>query len=303
MYAQIASNKRKTWVLVTLFSAIIIAIITIFGINSGLTLEGSLILGAIISIIYCTISYFVADKVVLASTGAVELSKDQAYDVWNIVENLSIASGIPMPKIYLIDDPAPNAYATGRDPKHASITFTTGLLSSLNKLELEAVAAHEMSHIKNYDIRLMTIVVVLVGLIVLMSDVMIRLTFHGKIRGGKNDKNGNLGLIIIVVAIVLAILSPIIAQVIKLAISRTREYLADSSAALLTRHPDALANALEKIRDNGAVMKSANHATAHLFISSRFGAITEKSKGWYQKLFSTHPPINDRIEKLHTMGR
>lgn len=243
-----------------------------------------------------------ADKIILATEGAKKLDKQNAYDVYNLVENLTIANGMTMPSIYLIDDPSPNAFATGRDPKHASIVFTTGLLATLEKTELEAVIAHELSHIKNYDIRLMMLVVVLFGLVVLLSDLMIRLSFHTGSRRS-DSKNGNLGIILIAVAIVLAILSPLMAQLMKLAISRTREFMADSSAALLTRHPDALANALEKIKLNSVKMRGADHATAHLYISSPFGVQTKEAHSWYQKLFSTHPPIEDRIAKLRAMGK
>jgi len=302
MYEQIASNKRKTWVLVTLFSACIIGVLMAFGAINNLNPWATLTIGAIISVIYCLISFFVADKVILATEGARKLDKASAYDIYNLVENLTIANGMPMPNIYLIDDPAPNAFATGRDPQHASIVFTTGLLSALNKTELEAVAAHELSHIKNYDIRLMTLVVVLVGLVILLSDLILRVTFTSG-HGRNNDKGGGITIILIIAAIALAILSPLIAQLIKLAVSRTREYLADSSAALLTRHPTALASALEKIKTSGKTMKGADHATAHLYISNPFGEGTKKSAGWYQRLFATHPPIDERITKLKEMAR
>ena len=297
MYNAIASNKRKTWVLVTLFSILTMAIVVLFGMQAGLDVYSSLAVGFGISVVYSLFSFYRADKVALFTHGAKEITKEQAPEVWRIVENLTIASGMPMPKIYIINDEAPNAFATGRDPEHASVAFTTGLLSILDKNELEAVAAHELSHIKNFDIRLMTITVVLIGLVVLLSDIMVRFALHGR------GNSRNTPWPVIIVAIALAILSPIIAQIIKLAISRTREYLADSSGALMTRHPDALASALGKLRDSGKVMKRANHATAHLFISSPFGEKTKKSAGWYQRIFATHPPIDERIARLTKMGR
>jgi len=269
------------------------------GASAGAEVVPSIIFGFIFSVIYSLIAFYVSGKTVLLAHRAKEIDKETSADLYRMVENMAITAGLPMPKIFVIDDPSPNAFASGRDPEHAAITFTTGILSILNKAELEGVIAHEFSHIKNYDIRVMTIVVVLVGLVILLSDIMLHVGMH---RGGRK----NVPWPAILIAIALAILSPLIAQLIKLAVSRAREYLADASGALLTRHPDGLASALEKMRDNTTPLKSANHATAHLFISSPFGEIGEKGKksnSWYQKLFATHPPIDDRISKLREMGR
>lgn len=295
MYNQITSNKRKTWALITVVCIIISGLVLILGYSAGSDPYIALTIGAVIAVIYSLIGFFLADKTVLLSQGAKKLSKENGKEIYLIVENLTIASGTPMPEIYLIDDPSPNAFATGRDPEHAKIVFTTGLLERLNKLELEGVAAHELSHIKNYDIRLMTVVVVLVGLIALFADLIFRIGLRGN--------NRRTPVPFILIAILIGGLSPVFAQIIRLAVSRTREYLADASAGLLTRHPEALASALEKIRDSQSSMKRANHATAHLFIASPFGQTRGRSFSFFQKIFATHPPIDDRIAKLREMGR
>lgn len=294
MYSQIAANKRKTWVLVTLFSVLIMLIFVGIGATGNIDPIASVTIGFGFSLIYSLIAYYVSGKAVLLTHGAKEIDKANAPDLYRMVENLCISSGLPMPKVYIINDPSANAFASGRDPEHASITFTTGILQILTKQELEGVIAHELSHIKNYDIRVMTVVVVLVGLIILLADIMLRMSFGG------NDRKTTWPLI--VAALLLALLSPIIAQLIKLAVSRSREYLADASGALITRHPDALASALGKLKQSKP-LKSANHATAHLFISNPFGSEAEKKQSWYKNLFSTHPPIDARIAKLREMGR
>ena len=293
MYSQITANKRKTWVLVTLFSVLIMLIFVGIGAYARLEIVPTLAVGFVFSIIYSLIAYYVAGNAVLLTHGAKEIDKANAPDLYRMVENLCITSGQPLPKIYVIDDPSANAFASGRDPEHASVTFTTGILQILDKQELEGVIAHELSHIKNYDIRVMTIVVVLVGLIVLLSDIMMRVGLFG------NNRKTPWPLII--AALILAILSPLIAQLIRLAVSRSREYLADASGALTTRHPDALASALNKLKQSKP-LKSANHATAHLFISNPFGAKDGGKHSWYKNLFSTHPPIDARIAKLREMG-
>jgi len=298
MYKEIASNKRKTWILLTVFSIFIMLLFILLGAYLGIDPIVSLIFGSIFSIIYSLISFYTSDKTALAINGAKRISKKDSFELFTLTENLCITAGIPMPKIYVIDDDSPNAFATGRDPEHASIAVTTGLLRRLTKIELEGVIAHELSHIRNYDIRIMTIVIVLIGLVMIMSDIFLRFSIYGN--RSRNNKNNQFGLIMLAIGIGLAILSPLIAQLIKLAVSRTREYLADSSAALLTRHPEGLASALEKIRDASIPMQKANHATAHLFISNPFAG---KSNGFIKKMFSTHPPIEDRIAKLRTIGR
>ncbi|HBU07104.1 MAG TPA: zinc metalloprotease HtpX [Candidatus Magasanikbacteria bacterium] len=294
MYSQIDSNKRKTILLIAIFIAIITAIGYFLGyyMNYG---SGMVILAVGISLVMTLVSYYSGDKIALASTGAKAIAKEDNPYVYRMVENLCITAGTPIPKVYIIDSQALNAFATGRDPEHSSIALTTGIINALENEELEGVIAHELSHIKNYDIRVMMIVVVLVGAISIISDMF----FRARILGGKRDSDnrggGQLGTIIMIVGIVLLILSPIIAELIKLAISRKREYLADASGALLTRYPEGLAKALEKISQSNTPLEHASSATAHLFISNPF-----KSKS-FSSLFSTHPPIEDRINKLRGM--
>lgn len=298
MYAQITANKRKTAILVTLFSIFVVLLFLILGFAMEVDPIASLILGTMFATIYSLISYYTADKVALFANGAKPISKRDHFELYTTVENLAIAGGIPTPNIYIIKDPALNAFATGRSPRNASVAITTGLLEQLDKTELQGVMAHEISHIRNYDIRLMTVVVVMVGLVALVSDIMLRgFMFKG------DNKKGNAALVLFLVAIVLGILSPLIAQVIKLAVSRSREYLADASGALLTRHPEGLASALEKISASGTKMKRANHATAHMFISNPYGKQLTPKTPWYQRVFMTHPPAHDRISKLRTMGQ
>ncbi len=253
-----------------------------------------LYLAVIIAIVQALISYYSGDKIALAVSRAREIKKRNNPELWNVVENLTIADGLPMPRVYIIDDPAPNAFATGRDPNHSSVAVTTGLLERLNKTELEGVIAHELSHVKNYDIRLSMIVVVLVGVIALISDFFIRIRFWF---GGGDDRNEGGGYWAII-AIVAAILAPIVATLIQLAISRKREFLADSSGALLTRYPEGLASALEKISQYKQPMRNVSSATSHLFISSPFG-----KSGYFGKIFSTHPPIEERVAKLRQMEK
>lgn len=267
----------------------------ILGAASGLDMYAAAGLGGTFTIIYALISYYFSDKVALMASGAKAITKAEAPELYNIVENLCIANGQPVPAIYLMNDDSPNAFATGRDPEHASIAFTTGLLRILNKQELEGVAAHELSHVKNYDIRVMTIVVVLVGAVMLLSDILLRSSFGG------NKKEG--GMVLLVIGLILAILSPFLAEIIKLAISRQREYLADASGALLTRYPEGLASALQKISASSQPLKKANHATAHLFINSPFGAEGGKKASWFSKMFATHPPVEDRVARLLSMGK
>lgn len=297
MYNQIDSNKRKTAFLITLFLIFIIAL----GWFIGVYMEqgyGITVLAVVLSIAMTLISYYSGDKIALASTGAKEIKKEDNPYVYRLVENLTITAGTPMPKVYIIDSPALNAFATGRDPKHASIALTTGIISALQNEELEGVIAHELSHIKNYDIRVMTIVVVLVGAIALLSNMFFRARLFGI--GGRRDSDskgggGQLGAIIMIVGIALLVISPMIAELIKLAISRKREYLADASGALLTRYPEGLARALEKISQSKTPLQTASAATAHLFIANPL-----KTKS-FTSMFSTHPPIEERIKKLRKM--
>jgi heat shock protein HtpX len=249
-------------------------------------------------------SYYFADSVALAVSHAVEAPATQFPELHHVVENIAITAGIPKPNIYVIDDPAPNAFATGRNPKHSALAVTTGLLQIMSKTELEGVLAHEMSHVKNYDILVMTVAVTLVGAIVLVSDIFLRSWFWGGLGGRRgNNNNNDSGSLFLIIGIVLAILAPIFGQLIELAISRKREYLADASGVLLTRYPEGLALALEKIQAYERPMKSVNRATAHLFINEPYGVDEgEKKQSWLTTLFSTHPPIDERIKRLREMA-
>ncbi|MDP2693047.1 MAG: zinc metalloprotease HtpX [bacterium] len=291
MYTQIDSNKRKTWALISIFILVIAGIgyFLDYYMDAG---YGILIFALVLSILMSITSYYKSDKVALWSAGAKEIEKKDSPYVYRMVENLCITAGTPMPKVHLINSKGMNAFATGRDPEHASIALTTGLIEALENEELEGVIAHELSHIKNYDIRLMTIVVVLVGVIALVGNVFFRMRLYG---GGGRKSNNKGGGIIIIIGIIFVILSPIVAEIIKLAISRKREYMADASGALLTRYPEGLARALEKISKSPDELKTANSATAHLFISNPL------KKKTFSKIFSTHPPIEDRISKLRQM--
>lgn len=295
MYSQITSNKRRTTLLIAIFVVIVLALGWIIGQMTGYGYSG-LVFAAIISLIMTLFSYYSGDKVALAVSGAKgPLNQNDNQYLWRLVENLCITNGQPMPKIYIIPDQAINAFATGRDPKHASIAVTKGAVEKLANEELEGVLAHELSHIKNYDIRLMTMVIVLVGTISLLVNGMFRFRFFSR---GNNDRDNGLGPILAIVGIVAIIISPFAAELIKLAVSRRREYLADASGALLTRYPDGLANALQKIAAENQPMAKATEATAHLYIANPFSG----SRKFMANLFSTHPPIEDRIKKLREMG-
>lgn len=238
-------------------------------------------------------AYWFSDRIALASTGAKEADAKQYLELHRILENLSITAGLPKPRLYVIDDPAPNAFAAGRDPKHAVVAVTTGLLSRLDRSELEGVIAHELSHIGNRDILVMTVAVVLAGAIAIIADMFLRMSMYG---GGNRDNKNPLLLIAAVGAVILA---PLAAQLIQMAVSRKREFLADASGALLTRYPDGLASALQKISSYSAPMQRANHATAHLFISNPFGA--HEAGRFIAKIFSTHPPVEERVAALRGM--
>ncbi len=296
MYTQIDSNKRNTILIMGFFLIFVIGL----GWILSYTLGRSWILYAavIFSVGNALISYYYSDQITLAISHAREVKHKENPELYHIVENLCITAGLPIPKIYIIEDSAPNAFATGRDPKHAVVCVTSGLLEKLNKTELQGVIAHELSHIGNYDIRLMTIVVVLVGLVALLSDWFLRFTFLG---GRRNSENNQGGAVIFIIAIILAILTPISAMLIQLAISRKREYLADASGALLTRYPEGLASALEKISQDKEPLEVANKATAHLYISNPFKENNEEDGNWLNNLFNTHPLLNERIKKLRAM--
>ena len=309
-YDFIQKNKRESWILIFSFLIVISALGWIFA--QVYQNNAILYFAVILSVCSALFSYYFADSITLAVSKAQEVDRASNQQLYNIVENLCIAAGIPTPKIYIINDSAPNAFATGRDPQHAVICYTTGILQKLNKTELEGVTAHELSHIGNYDIRLMTLVVVLVGMIALMSNWFLRFGMFGGRRSNSKD-NGNLGMALFAVGILLAILSPLIATIIKLAVSRQREYLADASGALLTRYPEGLASALEKISSDSAPLAEANNATAHLYIvnpfhEDRMEATSEHpenphgARTWLAGLFNTNPPIEDRIKRLREMN-
>jgi len=297
IYDRIAQNKRQTWLMLFVFVVLLGGFVTIIGVALGMPLWGVAIIFAGL-MAYALFSYYASASVALAVSQARPVTKEEEPQLYNVVENLSIGSGLPMPKVYVVEDSAPNAFATGRDPKHAAVTATRGLLNKMDKSELEGVIAHEMSHVGNYDIRVMTIVVVLVGLVALLADFFLRWTWWGAgSRSNNRDRGGSAYALIFVLAIVFAILAPLAAQLIQLAISRQREYLADASGALLCRNPDALADALQKIAGDPEPLEEANKATAHLWFSNPLS----DHESWLNNLFSTHPPIQERIKLLRAM--
>ncbi len=289
LYTQQSKNVTKTWILMSSFLIIVIGLGFIFARIYGN--PNILYVFVAFSIIMNIIGYWRSDKIALSIAGAKPATREQYFDLYTVVENLSITAGLPMPKIYVIPDPAPNAFATGRDKNHAVVAVTTGLLAIMNKTELEGVIAHELSHIGNRDMLVSTVAVVLVGFIAIASDMLMRMTFYGSRRD--NDEKG--GGVLILVGIVLSILAPILASLIQLAISRKREYLADASGALLTRYPEGLASALEKIGQYNKPMIRKSTAIAHLYIANPFGSKK------FSNLFSTHPPVEERIKILRGM--
>ncbi len=292
LYTHKDSNIRKTWLLMGFFLAGIVLLgwfISIYFNDPGI-----LYIAVAFALVMNVGSYWFSDKIVIQMTGAKQVTKEQAPELYRIVENLSITAGLPMPKVYVVDDPAPNAFATGRNPEHAAVAVTTGLLHILDRTELEGVLAHELSHVGNRDILVSTVAVVLAGFVAIVADLFLRTTFFG---GGDDDHR--IHPVVLVLGIVGIILAPIAAKLIQLAISRKREYLADASGALLTRYPDGLARALEKIGALARPMQRANHATAHLFLSDPFaGAQSRGIRARIGNLFTTHPPIPDRIRAL-----
>src|SRR5688572_1477249 len=281
------------------FVVILTALIGViaFALGFGLGIVG--VVGVAL-IVYAVVSYWISTSVVLSISGAHEVAKEEEWEFVRRVENLAIGSGLPMPKTWVLEDSAPNAFATGRDPKHSHVVVTRGLLEKLEPIELEGVLAHEMSHIGNYDIRVMTVATVLVGLVALVSDFFLRWSFLGAGgRRGSRDKGGGGGMaiLLIILAIVAAILAPLVAQAIKFAISRQREYLADASGALLSRHPEALARALEKIAMDPDPLEAANKATAHLYFSNPL----RDHGSFLNNMFNSHPPVEERIARLRSM--
>jgi len=295
MYEQIASNKRRSILLIAFFLALIFLLAWVFEQLTGMG-EGGLIVAAVIAGISAFASYYASDKIALAISHARPVTKEEFPYLYNVVEGLTIAAGIPAPRCYVIDDTAPNAFATGRNPEHSVICVTTGLLEKLNRVELEGVVAHEMSHIKNYDIRLQTLAVVMVGVIALLGDWIMRSLWWGG-KGRKSSDKSGAGAIFLVVGLVLAAFGPLIAQLLRLAVSRRREFLADASGAMLTRYPPGLASALKKISADAEPLEAANKATAHMYIVNPL----KNLKGVVNRMFSTHPPIEERIAALEKM--
>ncbi len=294
-YQQISSNKRRSGLLVALFFGLVLvlAVLVSYLYDAG---PGGFIMATLISVGMALFGYYGGDKVALLTSGAHgPIAKNDNPYLYRLVENVAITAGLPMPKVYVISDSAPNAFATGRDPKHASVAFTTGIIELMANEELEGVIAHELSHVKNYDTRLMTVVIVCVGIVSLMANMFLR---FGGLGGGRRRGQNQAGLLFALLGVVLLLLSPIIAKLIQLAVSRKREFLADASGALLTRYPAGLANALTKLDQAATPLLRANSATAHLYIANPFG----RERHAWRNLFSTHPPIADRVKALRAMA-
>ncbi len=298
VYQQITNNKARTWAIILTFILLVMGFFVFLG-QYFQDPTAYLLLGMVFSLVSTVGSYFYSDKIVLFTTGAQPATKKDFFDFYTVAENLAIAGGVPMPKLYVIHDSALNAFATGRDPKHAVVAATTGLLEKLERTELEGVIAHELSHVKNYDILVSSIVAVLVGTVALVSDWIMRSLWWGGLRRD-NESRENRNPFMMIFIIVVLILTPIIATLIQLAVSRRREFLADASGALLTRYPEGLAKALEKIAADGNVLRRASSSTAHLFIANPFKKI-KKASFMFANLFSTHPPIAERIKILRSM--
>jgi len=288
VYSAIAANKRNTFFIMVIFFIIIGGLGWVASYMYGdLTI---LFVVVIIAILYTVMQYFAAGSQALMFTGAIQIQREQNPRLWNAVENIAITTGTPMPKVYIINDAAPNAFATGRDPKHSAIAVTSGLLDIMDDAELEGVIAHEMGHIQNYDIRVSMIVFGLVVAVGLIADILLRMSFFGR---GNRDNNNPIVAILGLVAIIIA---PLVALLVQLAVSRQREYLADATGALTTRHPEGLASALQKLGEYGAPVRRKSSSMSHMWISD------PDKPGFAARLFSTHPPITERIERLHDMG-
>ncbi len=292
MHQDAAANKRKTVIMLLIFIVLVAAVGYLLALRFGKPfITPYIIIG---SLVYALISYLAGSRMALAVSGAKPIERSDNPRLFKIVENLAMTDGLPMPKVYIIDDPAPNAFATGRDPAHASVAVTTGLLDIMDKPELEGVLAHEMGHVKNYDIRVMMLAFGLVAAIGLMADILLRISWFG---GGRDDDNNSGGNVLFFLGLAAAVLSPIVASLIQLAVSRQREYLADVTGAQTTRYPEGLARALQKISESGSAMRRQNPSTAHLFFANPL------SRKNIANLFSTHPPIADRIARLQSMEK
>jgi len=296
MYTEIGSNKTKSIFLIFGFIGFVLGL----GWLLSYVFDNSVIfpIAVVIALVQAFVSYFYADSIALAASGAEEAPRKEPFmDLHRVVENLAITAGVPKPRVYVITDASPNAFATGRDPQHAAVAITTGLLDRLEKPELEGVIAHELSHVGNYDIRVMTIVVVLVGVVSLLSDFFLRSLWWGGGRSRRDNNGGDNGQLMLILGIVALVLAPLAAGLIQLAVSRKREYLADASGALLTRYPEGLARALEKIAKDPNQLQHLSSATNHLYIEDPI----KNRQSWFASLFSTHPPIEDRIKRLREM--
>jgi len=304
IYEAVASNKRKSTLVIVFFIAFVTLAIYFISFAFSLYLGykpsafGVFGLALIISGFLCFFSYYYSDRIVLAISGAKQAKRNDFFNFYTVCENLALAAGLPKPKIYVIEDSAPNAFATGRDPDHAVICATTGLLDKLNRTELEGVIGHELSHIKNYDVRLQSIVAVLVGTVALLGDWFLRIRWHSS---RDSDRRGNIGMIMLLLGLLFAILAPLIANLIKLAISRRREFLADAGSVAITHQPRGLISALKKIAGDLEPLEAANKATAHLYIVNPFKGKDSRAVSRFASLFNTHPPLEERIKQLETM--
>jgi heat shock protein HtpX len=300
LYEQISANKRKSVFLIALFVALLFAVGFVF----NFLLKGGVVgiaIVAVIVIVSSVVSYYNSDKVALKMSHAVPADPVQYARYHNLVEGLCIASGLPKPRLYIVNDPAPNAFSTGRNPKHAAIAVTTGLLEKMNRVELEGVLAHELSHIRNYDVLVMTLAVTMVGIIALLSDFFLRIMFWSGGRNNRDNSNNPLGIIFAMVGFALLIFAPIIASLMQFAVSRRREYLADASGVQMTRYPPGLISALQKLEDDHTSVHTSSKATAHLWIEQPLDKQSNRGHNKLNHLFDTHPPIEDRIHALQAM--
>lgn len=299
VYEQVDRNKRRSTMVIILFAVFVAAIVYFLGRIFGYG-PGFISLALIFSGVTSFAGYWYSDKIILTISGAKPANKKEYFNFYTAVENLCLAADLPMPVLYVIDDSAPNAFATGRDPAHATLVATTGLLDKLNKTEIEGVVGHELSHVRNYDMRLMSVVAVLVGMITLLADWLLRSRWSRRRNDGEGGQGGLEG-IFFVVGIVLVLLSPLIGQLIQLALSRRREFLADAGSVMLTRQPSGLINALKKISTDREPLEAANKATASLYIINPLKGSEGRSIGWFANLFNTHPPVEERIKALEEM--
>jgi heat shock protein HtpX len=300
VYEQISSNKRRSALLIILFGLLVAAVVVAINYLVGGGIIG-FVIAAVIAVTISWVSYFNSDKVALAMSRAKPADPRTYARYHNLVEGLCIASGLPKPRLYIIEDQAPNAFATGRNPQHAAIAVTTGLLDKMNRVELEGVLAHELSHVKNYDVLVMTLAVTMVGIIALLSDFFLRFMFWGGGRENSDQRNNPVGAIFAIFGVVLLIFAPIIARLMQFAVSRQREYLADSSSVSLTRYPPGLISALKKLKGDTTVIGTASKATAHLWIEEPLDTESAKVGTRMNRLFATHPPLDERIAALEAM--